>query len=105
MAVVAMKVGDVDVLVEATSAPGTEGTSSKTEKAAEKLADAFQSAERTIVAICERVASAYEDAQAPAEVVVEFGLKFSATGDVIVSQASGEASLKVTAKYEFESKK
>jgi len=59
---------------------------------------------RRLQSICERVAGVVESTAAkamrPSSLVVEFGLKFSANGTVIVAGASGEASLKMTVSYD-----
>lgn len=101
--VVPVRVGGVDLLVEAVAVAGTEPTS-RVGDAARGVVDAFAVAEEAIGAVCERVAgvvsSTAAHASKPSSLVVEFGLKFSAKGNVIVAGASGEAALKVTVSYE-----
>lgn len=97
-----VRVGDVDLLVETVTVAGSEPTG--VSDAAERVLGAFVAAESAVEAICERVARIVESTAAkaarPSSLVVEFGLKFSAKGNVIVAGASGEASLKVTITYE-----
>ena len=101
--VVPVRVGGVELLVETVTVPGTEQTS-RIGDAAKGVTDAFVAAEAAIEALCERVAGVLSSTAAhaakPSSLVVEFGLKFSAKGHVIVAGASGEASLKVTVSYE-----
>lgn len=99
---VPVRIGAVEVLVEVTPAAGSEPTST-TGRAVGYITDAFERAEdaieeiavstaRTIGRIAHRVGS-------PERVEVEFGVKISAKGDVIIAGASAEASLKVTIAY------
>jgi len=103
--VLPVQVGDVELLVETVTVSGTEKTS-RASDAAKGVVDAFGAAEAAISALCERVAgmvsSTTAHASKPSSLVVEFGLKFSAKGQVIVAGASAEASLKVTVSYESE---
>jgi hypothetical protein len=77
---------------------GTE-TTSKASKAAEQVVDAFDRAKQTIREIAEStaglIADATERGARPNQLQVEFGLKFSVQGNVIVAGASGEAALVV----------
>jgi hypothetical protein len=98
-----IRVGDVELAVETTSAAGTEATSALGD-AAGKVVDGFGQAEVAIVALADRVAAVVEDLQrravSPASLQVQFGLKFSATGHVIVAGATAEAALSVTVTYD-----
>lgn len=100
--VVPVRVGGVDLLVEAVAVAGTEPMS-RVGDAARGVVDAFAVAEEAIGAVCERVAGVVSltasHVSKPSSLVVEFGLKFSAKGNVIVAGASGEAALKVTVSY------
>lgn len=106
MQLVPMQVGGVDVLVEVRSTPGTEPTS-LVDKALDKVEGAFARAEETIVAMSGRMATAFDalppGARRPSEITVDFGLAFSASGDVIVSAASAEASLQVSVTFDLTS--
>ncbi len=102
--VVPMQIGDVEVLVETTTVVGTEPTSGL-DGAKDKVADAFDRAKATIVAVGQSTVEVIERlsvsrAAHPDKVEVEFGLGFSAKGNVIVAGASAEATLKVKLVYD-----
>ena len=64
---------------------------------------AFGRAQETIIAVAKSTADMIDKAGTAARpdgLEVEFGLKFSASGGVIMAGASGEASLKVTLTYD-----
>jgi hypothetical protein len=92
----------VTVLVETTPVLGTERTS-RLDRAQEAMVDGFAQARNTIVAIAESSVDVIErlcaQARHPEQVEVKFGLKFAASGGVIVAGVSGEASLEVTLTY------
>ena len=72
-------------------------------KAAGSVTDAFGRAQETIIEVARSTAEMIERAGAvarPDRVEVEFGLKFSASGGVIMAGVAGEASLKVTLSYD-----
>jgi len=99
---VAMTVGGVDVLVEAVRPPGSESTSVGG-RAGEKVADVFETANRVIAGAAE---STWEMLQAlgskaghPDRLEVEFGLKYSVKGTVVVAGAAAEGNLKVKLVY------
>lgn len=96
-------VGSLEVEVEAVPVVGTEATSGKVSKAAGSVLDAFGRAQETIIAVAQSTADMIDQSGAvarPDGVEVEFGLKFSASGGVIMAGASGEATLKVTLRYD-----
>jgi hypothetical protein len=97
-------VGGVEIEVEAVVAAGTEATSGgRVSKAAGGVLDAFSRAEEAIMAVARSTAEMIDRAGAaarPDRVEVEFGLKFSVSGGVIMAGAAGEASLKVTLGYD-----
>ena len=99
-----VRVGDVDLLVETTVVPGSEPTSGRLGDAASRVAGAFDEAERAIVEIAGRLAGTVADlgkrGTRPDHVQVQFGLKFSAQGTIIVAGATAEASLQVTVTYD-----
>ena len=97
-----VQVGDIVIEVEAVTVAGTQPTASPA-KAAERVREAFGQAQETIVQIAKSTAQMIDRAGAaarPDRVDVEFGLKFSASGGVIMAGVAGEASLKVTLSYD-----
>jgi hypothetical protein len=98
-----VQVGDVLIEVEAVAVAGTEPTSGRAAKAAESVLEAFDRAQDAIVAVAKSTAQVIEKAGAaarPDRVEVEFGLKLSASGRVIMAGVAGEATLKVTLGYD-----
>jgi hypothetical protein len=98
-----VRVGGVEIEVEAVPVAGTEPTSGRVSKAAGNVADAFGRAQETIIEVARSTAEMIDRAGAaarPDRVEVEFGLKFSASGGVIMAGVAGEASLKVTLSYD-----
>ncbi|MGW2700950.1 CU044_2847 family protein [Streptomyces sp. NPDC001340] len=98
-------VGGVQVLVEATDVrlPGSEPTATRPGNLAGRVQDAFEQAQSTIVEIATSTAAALGQAgraARPDALEVEFGVKFSAKGDIIVAGASGEVTLKVKLTYD-----
>jgi Trypsin-co-occurring domain 1 len=101
--VIVVRVDDVEVLVETARVVGTEQTSAG-DRTQQKLVDAFERAQDTIVAVSTKVAATVQRLAAagarPDKIEVEFGLKFTAKGDVIVASGSGEVALKVIVGYD-----
>jgi hypothetical protein len=98
-----VRVGDIEIAVEAVTVPGTQPTAASPAKAAEKVRDAFERAQETILQVAKSTAQMIDragTAARPDRVDVEFGLKFSASGGVIMAGVAGEASLKVTLSYD-----
>jgi hypothetical protein len=98
-----VRVGGMVIEVEAVPVAGTEPTSGRVSRAAENVADAFGRAQEAIIEVARSTAVMIEragDAARPDRVEVEFGLKFSASGGVIMAGVAGEASLKVTLSYD-----
>jgi Trypsin-co-occurring domain 1 len=98
-----VQVGGVEIEVEAVPVAGTEPTSGRVSKAAGNVVDAFGRAQETIIEVARSTAEMIDRAGAaarPDRVEVEFGLKFSASGGVIMAGVAGEASLKVTLSYD-----
>ncbi|MFI5551703.1 CU044_2847 family protein [Streptomyces sp. NPDC051738] len=97
-----VRVGEVELLVETVAVPGSEPTS-RVREAGRQVVDSFDHARDAVVEIATSTAQAVgrlrERAAAPEQVEVEFGLKFSAQGNVIVAGASAEASLLVRMTY------
>lgn len=98
-----MRVGDIEILVETTPIVGSEPTS-RLDDASANVQASFARAQEVIVEMGQRTVDALSragrGAASPTTVEVEFGLKFSAKGNVIMAEASGEASLKVKLVYE-----
>jgi hypothetical protein len=102
-----VRVGDVEIEVEAVPVAGTEATSGRATRAAGNVLDAFGKAQDAIIEVARSTAQMIEKAGAaarPDRVEVEFGLKFSATGGVIMAGVAGEATLKVTLGYDTSSR-
>jgi len=98
-----VSVGDIEIEVEAVPVAGTEATSGRAAKAAGSVLDAFGRAQEAIIEVAKSTAQMIEKAGAaarPDRVEVEFGLKFSASGGVIMAGVAGESSLKVTLSYD-----
>jgi hypothetical protein len=98
-----VRVGGVEIEVETVPVAGTEPTSGRVSKAAESVADAFGRAQETIIEVARSTAVMIQragDAARPDRVEVEFGLKFSASGGVIMAGVAGEATLKVALSYD-----
>jgi Trypsin-co-occurring domain 1 len=99
-----VRVGGVEIEAEAVPIAGTEPTSGKLSRAADGVADAFDRAQEAVIEVARSTAEMIEragDAARPDRVEVEFGLKFSASGGVIMAGVAGEASLKVTLTYDI----
>ena len=98
-----VRVGDLDLLVETTVVAGTEPTSALGD-AADRVVDAFDRAREAIVEIAastaEVIGRAADRGAHPDHVEVEFGLKISGKGNVIVAGVSGEATLRVKLTYD-----
>jgi hypothetical protein len=98
-----VRVGDVEVLVETVPPVGSEPTS-RVDAAVDRLGEAFVRAQNAIVEIAtstvETIRKTTARAARPDQLEVEFGLKFSAKGDVIVAGAAGEATLRVKIVYD-----
>jgi len=78
-----VRVGDVEIEVEAVPVTGTEPTSGRAAKAAGNVLDAFARAQDTIVAVAESTAQVIDragTAARPDRLQVEFGLSFSVSG-------------------------
>lgn len=100
-----MRVGGVEVLIEASPvAEVAPAESSRAGDVAAKVVDAFSEVEAAIVALSHRVAAVAEQAVAtavrPSAMEVEFGLKVTAEGRVVIAAASAEASLTVKLIYD-----
>jgi hypothetical protein len=99
---VAVRVEGTEVLLEVTPVAGSEQTSAAG-RATDYVATAFERAQSAVEAIAVSTARTIGRVSRrvgrPESVEVEFGVKVSAKGDVIVAGSSGEASLKVKIVY------
>jgi Trypsin-co-occurring domain 1 len=98
-----VKVGDIEIEVEAIPVAGTQPTSGRAARATGNVLEAFGRAQDAIIEVAKSTAQMIDKAGAaarPDRVDVEFGLKFSASGTVIMAGVAGEASLKVTLGYD-----
>jgi hypothetical protein len=100
-----MRVRDMELLIETreVSIAGSQPTSVLGE-ASKRVMDGFDRAQEAIVAVASSVAETVhrlqQQAAHPHRMEVEFGLKFSVEGDVLVASASGEATLRVLVSYQ-----
>jgi Trypsin-co-occurring domain 1 len=94
-------VGKADIAIETVPAPGSELTFGP--KAQDKAKLAFATAHDAIVALAEWTADMIDTTVGlnarPDQLELEFGLRFSAAGGVILAAASDQASLHVTLTY------
>jgi hypothetical protein len=87
--------------VDSTEEYGTERTSSK-KKLTGEVANMFEQAKSTIMTIAESMVStvrAIDKTITPDEFNLEFAIRFTAEGHVVIAKASAESSLKVGLKY------
>lgn len=101
--VIPLRVGCVELLVEASPVAGSEPTSTRLDRAQDAVAEAWDRAQSAIVEVAASMVSMTGQlgrrSARPDEVKVKMGLKFSAQGNVILAGASGEATLEVTLTY------
>jgi hypothetical protein len=101
-----VQVGDIEVLVETveTTAPAGSELTSRLDDAVEDAKGAFQRAQEVIAEIAASTVQVIEKAAAqaarPDRLEVDFGVKFSASGNVLVAAAASEATLAVRLTYE-----
>lgn len=100
---ISVRVGEAELLVETTPVAGSEPTS-RTSESAERVVDAFIRAQRAIIEVAGSTADVLGQAARrgarPDQLEVEFGLKISAQGNVIVAGSSAEATLRVKLTYD-----
>jgi hypothetical protein len=98
-----IRVGGVELLVEVTPMAGSEQTS-RLSDASGRVVDAYQQAQEAIIALSGSVADTVsrlgQQAVRPDRVQVEFGLQFTASGNVFVASTSGQATLQVSVGYD-----
>lgn len=96
-----MSFGGVEVRVETVPVPGSEKTSTGVTG---KVVDALEQAQTVIVAAAQSTLSTMialgTQAAQPDKLEIEFGVGFGVKGDLIVTGASANASLKVKLTYE-----
>jgi len=101
--VMSLNVDGVELWVETSPVAGSEPTSTKLDRAGDAVVDAFDRAQAAIVAVATSTVGTIgllaKQSARPEQVQVKFGLKFTAKGNVIVAEASGEATLEVTLTY------
>ncbi|MEN8655408.1 CU044_2847 family protein [Streptomyces sp. 21So2-11] len=99
---ITVQVGSTSLQIETTALAGTQATS-RLSDASRQTSDAFARAQQAIVDIAASTVEIIEQAQRravrPDTVEVEFGLKFSAGGSLLMASASGEATLQVRLTY------
>ncbi|MGC4746877.1 CU044_2847 family protein [Micromonospora sp. DT201] len=92
----------MELQVEVTRPVGFEETG-RSEKVRDAVRDAFDRAQDAIVAVAtstvDTITQLGEQSLRPDEVQVKFGLKFSATGSVVVAGVSSEATIEVALTY------
>lgn len=98
------RIGDVDLWIETVPVAGDEQASGRADEAIQRVSAAFDRGQDTIVAIATKLAGTIGELGAravrPDHVQVEFGLSFSANGNVIVAGSTVEATLKVSITYD-----
>jgi Trypsin-co-occurring domain 1 len=98
VALIPVRLGDLEFLVEASPAVGTEPTS-RTSLSSAHIGDVFKRAQVIIADVAASTVKALHDSAAgmprPEEMEMTFGIRFSAQGDVVVVHAGGEATLSV----------
>ncbi|MGX1886476.1 CU044_2847 family protein [Streptomyces sp. NPDC055287] len=103
-----MRIGDVEVWVETTAVAGSEETGAGFDRAREKVVDAYERAQSTIVEVAsttvDMVGRLATRSARPDQLEVEFALKFAANGNVIVAGASADATLCVRLVYMSDSR-
>lgn len=95
-----IRIGDIEIMVEVAPIAGTEATSGRTTRA--NVVAAFNRAQDAIVEIARSTTEIVDRAgeTAPLDrLEVEFGLRFSASGEVIIAGVASEATLRVTLGY------
>jgi hypothetical protein len=98
-----VRVWDIEREVEAVPAAGTEATSGRPGRAVATVLGAFGRAQDAIIEVAKSIAEMIEKAGAaarPDRMDVEFGLRFPASGGVIMARVAEEASPKVTLSYD-----
>jgi hypothetical protein len=99
-----VRVGEARLLVETIPVSGSELTSGRLNRASGHVLEAFERAQDAIVDVASSAVQVMGKAAAraarPDRLEIEFGLGFSAQGDVIVAGVAGHASLLVRLVYD-----
>jgi hypothetical protein len=99
-----VRVGQARLLVETVPASGSELTSGRLNRASDHVLGAFERAQDAIVEVASSAVEVVRKAEAravrPDRLEIEFGVGFSAQGDVIVAAVEGHASLLVRLVYD-----
>ena len=99
---VPIRIGDIELLVEAVPTAGSEQTS-RADGVAGRVTDTFGRAQHAIVELATSTAGTLrqlgERAARPQSLEIEFGLRFTAQGNVVLAGASTEATLTVKLAY------
>ena len=100
---IAVRVGDIEIEVEAVPVAGTEATSGRAAKAAGNVVEAFGRAQDAIIEVAKSTTQMIDKAGAAARPDPGGGgvrAEVLASGTVIMAGVAGEASLKVTLGYD-----
>jgi len=100
---ITVRVGDIELEVETAVVAGWEATAGRAARMTGNALEAFYRAQDVIAEVAKSTAvmiGSMTGAARPDTVEVEFGLKFSASGGVIMAGVAGEASLTVTLGYD-----
>ena len=107
---VPVEVDGATIYVEGAASAVVPGSTIQEASAADAEAKALDTAQQlsnSVKSFCQRVISSMQElsgAQRPSKTTVEFGLSISAEGNVYVVKTTGEASIKITAEWNFGAK-
>lgn len=96
-----VNVDGTTILIEPEPVYGSQKTSA-TSKAIEQTGDALEKAKETVIVVAKSMVGALKNLDktiTPDEFTMEFGLKFNAEGNAVVTKVGAEATLKITMKY------
>ncbi len=99
-----VRIGEIEIEVEAVPVAGTGPASARGGRATGIDLEAFGRAQNAIIEVAKSTAEMIDRAgptARPDRMELVFGLKFSASGGVIMAAVTGEASLKVTIGYDI----
>jgi hypothetical protein len=111
--VLSQKKGDLDFFIEVSDEPTVVqtaragGSTASVDKSLVKLQNKLEDISKTISLTCDaikgKITSSEEKTTGAriSELEIEFGIKISVAGNIIIASGSGEATLKVTAKIAF----
>ncbi|BCJ44609.1 hypothetical protein GCM10010168_14220 [Actinoplanes ianthinogenes] len=91
-------INGVQILVEVTRSAGTEPTSGR-QQTAEKVSDLLERSQKVIEAVAQSISATglhvAQKASQASQIEIQFGLKFSAQGNIILGGVSAEGTLAV----------